>query len=285
MLSLNAATRDLILRAERRQEFLHRVLQLRHRQRHALADIDRDHDLERRAFRREVADGLRHAVFEQLERGLLQAGDESTAIGDDRGDLHDVDRHLLDLIEALGARAGDDAPAADQVGDDAKHVRPHFGAGVPLAFGRDRIEHVADLLAVGEEQDLRDARRQHLRKDFGFELRQAADVGIRFRQHHADRQFRRWLRFLRRRAPTEQYEKYADSPHKLHRGQTPANLRQPQKCSRFLLTAGVRARRRPAPPRNLLPATAKAPVPVASSPASRPGSASRRRASSPGPHT
>ena len=54
---------------------------------------------------------------------------------------------------------------------------------------------------------------------------------------------------------------------------------------RFLFTAGVRDRCRPAPPRNLLPATAKAPVLVAPSPASRPGSANRRRASSPGPHT
>ena len=86
---------------------------------------------------------------------MLQAGDEPAAVGDDRGDLHDVDGDLLDLVEALGARARDDAAAADQVGDDAEDVRPHFGAGVPRALGRDRIEHVADLLAVGEEQDLR----------------------------------------------------------------------------------------------------------------------------------
>ena len=39
-----------------------------------------------------------------------------------------------------------------------------------------------------------------------------------------------------------------------------------------IFTAAARGRRRPAPPRNLLPATAKAPVPVAPSPASRPGS-------------
>ena len=116
----------------------------------------------------EVADGLRHAVLEQLERALLQAGHEPAAIGDDRGDLHDLDRHLLDLIEALGARAGDDAAAADQVGDDAQDVRPDFGAGVPFAFRGDRIEDVADLLAVGEEQDLR--RRAWPASSAGFRL-------------------------------------------------------------------------------------------------------------------
>ena len=134
-----------------------------------------------------------------LNCALLQAGHESPAVGDDRGDLHDVDRHFLDLIEALRARAGDDAAAADQVADDAQHVRPHFGAGVPFAFRRDRIEHVADLLAVGKEQDLPDARREHLREDFRFELREAADVRVRFRHDDANRQLSRWLLgFLRR---------------------------------------------------------------------------------------
>ena len=104
-----------------------------------------------------MADRLRHPVFEELERGLLQARDKAPVLGHDRRDLHDIDGNFFDLIEALHARAGNNAPAADQVGDDAEDVRPDFGAGVPFAFRPDRIEHVAHLLAVGEEQDLRDA--------------------------------------------------------------------------------------------------------------------------------
>ena len=154
--------RHLILRPERAEEFLHRVLQLRHRQRHALADVDRDDDLERRTFGREVPIVCGTPSSMSLNATCCEARHEAAVVGDDGGDLHDVDRHLLGLVEALGARAGDDASAADQVGDDAQDVRPDFGAGVPLAFRGDRIEDVADLLAIGEEQDLRDARREHL---------------------------------------------------------------------------------------------------------------------------
>ena len=197
----------MILRAERRQELLDRVLQLRHRLRHAFADVDGDHDLERRSFRGEVADGLRHAVFEQPERRLFEARHEAAAVGDDGGDLHDLDVHFLDLIEAFGARAGDDAAAADQVSDHAEDVRPHFSAGIPRALGFERIEHVADLLAVGEEQDLRHARGEHPRQDFRFQRGDAADVRVGFRRHHADRQLGLRLWFLRRHATADAVEK------------------------------------------------------------------------------
>src|SRR4030095_15743353 len=128
---------------------------------------------------------------------------------------HDVDRHLLDLIEALRLRAADDPAAADQVADDADEVRADFGAGVPFAFRRDRIEHVADLLAVDGEEDLPDARREHLRQDFRFELRDTADVRVGFRHDDTNHQFSGWLLGLLR-CPRHSKEENANCGKKLN---------------------------------------------------------------------
>ena len=121
-LSLNAVSVTWSFGAERRQELLHRRLQLRHRAGHALADIHGDDQLQRRPFRREVRDLLRHVVFEQPERRRRQALDEAAAIVHDGGHLHDLDAHRLDQLEALGPHARDRAVAADHLDDGANHV-------------------------------------------------------------------------------------------------------------------------------------------------------------------
>ena len=67
---VEAEQRHLILRRHVAEELLHRRLQLRHRRRHAAADVDRDDQLERHVFGREVRDRLRPAVLERRETPL-----------------------------------------------------------------------------------------------------------------------------------------------------------------------------------------------------------------------
>ena len=149
----------------------------------------------------EVADRLRHAVFEQLERGLLQAGDESPVIGDDRGDLHDVDRHFLDLIEALGARAGDDAAAADQVGDDAQARAAGLRRRRPTRI-RPRSDRARCRPACRRRRT--GSARRACASIFGrisaLSLVMPLTYESGFRRHHADRQFRRVAAVPARRA-------------------------------------------------------------------------------------
>ncbi len=179
--------RHLILRPERREELLHRGLQLRHRVGHALADIDGDHELERRSFGREVRDLLRDVVFEQPKVGLGQALDEAAAVGDDGRDLHDLDVDGIGDIEALGADARDRATAADQLGDGANHVLLDVGAGVPRALGARRVHHRAHQPSVGVEHHARDVAHAPRRFNGRPQANRTDEVGVGLGRHDANR--------------------------------------------------------------------------------------------------
>ena len=134
--------RHLILRPERAEELLHRRLQLRHRWRHARADVDGDHDLERRSLRREVRDLLRHVVLEHAKGGLRQPLDEAAAVVTTAVTWTTSTLTRFGEIETLGADARHRAAAADQLGHDANDV-PLSWPGVPRAFGARRIHERA----------------------------------------------------------------------------------------------------------------------------------------------
>ena len=180
MLSLNAATVTWSFGPERRQEFLHRVLQLRHRQRHALADVDRDDDLERRSFGGEVADGLRHAVLEQPELRLAagrptnRPRSVTTAVTctTSTDTFSTWSRPLVRELATMRPppiRLPTTRNVCGRTSAPASHSHS-------AAIGSSTLQ---TCLPSAKNRICADARGQHLREDFRFELRDAADVGVR----------------------------------------------------------------------------------------------------------
>jgi hypothetical protein len=182
--------RHLILGAERRQKTAHRVLQLRHVRRHALADVHGDDQLERRAFVREVRDGLRHTVLDDPEGILRQPLHEAVAVVDDGRHLDDVDDDVLAVLETLGPRGCDHAVAVGQVDHDAHEVFLDLGARIPRALRARRVTDGADQPPVRVEQDARRFLGAWRRLDDGFEEDRPRQVGVGSRRHDANGQFR-----------------------------------------------------------------------------------------------
>jgi hypothetical protein len=176
--------RDLIARRQRAEEFLDRVLHLRHRVLHAGAHIDRQHEVERDVLRHEVRNRLRLAVLEHAERAARQSADVFVlAVGHRHGHLHDLDVHGFGEAEALGDDGVDDTDAGPG-GDGAYLMLRDRLSDVELAF-EGCLRRPAHLPAVDEERHRHGGvRRRHL----CAQHRRSTHDAVFFRRHdfHAD---------------------------------------------------------------------------------------------------
>ena len=150
---VEAEDRDHVLRPQLRQELPDGRFDRRHRLRHAPADVDGHHQLERDVLGGERRDRLRDAVFVDLEVGGLQPADEAPAAARDRGrDLDDLHVDGFGVLGALGTDARPDLAAVAEHGRGPDQVFEHLGARVPRARVR-RVLERAEQRPVREQAD------------------------------------------------------------------------------------------------------------------------------------
>ena len=113
-----------------RQQLLDRRLHLDQRLLHAAADVDRQHQIERRVLADQAGDRLAHAVLEDLEILLLQPAHELAAVGHDQRHQHRLGADPLRVAEILGAQVVDQPPAVRQRRDDPDVMAAHDVAGL-----------------------------------------------------------------------------------------------------------------------------------------------------------
>ena len=123
--------------AQSGQEPGRRFLHARQRRAHTGADVERDYHLERDVLGLEARDLLRPVVVEDREVVGLEPFHESTvAVGDDGGELHDVDVDRFGDLEALGVDGCCRSSALDVLGRHADRVLDDLVTGVPVALKR-----------------------------------------------------------------------------------------------------------------------------------------------------
>ncbi len=152
---VEAPQRQPILRGHGPEERLGGLLQLRHRRRHAAADVHGHDQLQRDILRRKVGNRLRLAVLQHVKCALRQPGDELAAVvGHCDGDLDDVDVDLLGDAKALGPDGAGEAASVGEVRQYPDLPLDDILTGVPVALERRAVHH-AHFAAVDEERELR----------------------------------------------------------------------------------------------------------------------------------
>ena len=103
-----------------------------------------------------LGDLLRPVIVEDGEVFRLKTLDEaSVAVGDNGGELHDVDVDRLRHLEALGVDGRCRSSTLDVLGRHADRMLDDSITGVPVAVKWLTAER-ADFAAVGEEHNLLD---------------------------------------------------------------------------------------------------------------------------------
>ncbi len=122
---------------------------------HAAADVDREHEIERRVLAHQAGDVLLDAVLDDFEIVLLQSADELAAVRDDHRHQHGVGANaarcsLRSLVMTLSfswlpsAKRGDNADVV--VADDVAGIEPADERGLFERAGESAVHRERDRL-------------------------------------------------------------------------------------------------------------------------------------------